>query len=96
MMMTVAGLIGGLGLFCILSRPTLLGVLIGVQILILGATLMFVLAGISAGVRIEGHAVGFFILLGGVAQLVAGYTLAIRLFYLRRNTEMKELCSLKQ
>lgn len=96
MMMSVAGVIGALGLVSILSRKTLLGVLIGIQILMLGASMMFVLAGISSGVRIEGHAVGFFVIIGGVAQLVAGYTLAIRMFYLKNKTEMQELRSLKQ
>lgn len=95
-MMVVAGLIGGLGLICMVSRKTLLGLLIGVQLLILGSTLIFVLAGISAGARIQGHILGMFITLGGIAQLVVGYSLAIRMFFLKRKISMAELQALKQ
>lgn len=96
MMMWAAALIGGLGLICIISRKTLLGLLIGVQILVLGSTMMFVLAGISSGLRIQGYIFGLFITLGGVVQLVAGYALAIRLFFLKKRISMEELQALKQ
>lgn len=96
MMMIVAGVIGGLGLICMISRKTLLGLLIGIQLLILGSTMMFVLAGISSGFRIQGHIFGLFITLGGIAQLGVGYALAIRLFFLKRKISMDELQALKQ
>jgi NADH:ubiquinone oxidoreductase subunit K len=95
-MMWVAGLIGSLGLVCIISRRTLLGLLIGIQILILGSTMMFVLAGISSGLRVQGYIFGLFITLGGVVQLVVGYALAIRLFFLKKRIAMEELQALKQ
>ncbi len=96
MMMLVAGLIGALGLVCMISRRTILGLMVGIQLLILGATMMFVLAGISSGARVQGHLFGLFIALSGVAQLSGGYALAIRLFYLKGRTNMDELRSLKQ
>ncbi len=95
-MMGVAGLIGGLGLACMIYRKTLLGVLMGIQILVLGATLMFVLAGMSVGLPSIGHVFGLFITLGGMAQLVVGYTLAIRLFFLKKKMTMDELRALQQ
>lgn len=96
MMMLVAGLIGGLGLVCMISRKTMLGLLIGVQLLVLGSTMMFVLAGLSSGLKIQGHIFGLFITLGGVAQLVVGYALAIRLFFLKKRISLDELQALKQ
>jgi NADH:ubiquinone oxidoreductase subunit K len=102
MLIWVAGIIGGVGLVCLISRRTLLGMLIGVQLLVLGATMIFVLAGISPSpggesvARVEGHIVGLLIALGGVAQVVAGYALAIRLFYLKNKIDIHELRSLKQ
>jgi NADH:ubiquinone oxidoreductase subunit K len=101
MLMTVAGLIGAMGLVCVVMRRTLLGLLIGIQLMIMGATMMFVVAGIFAGtthdgvVRASGHAGGVFIAVGGIAQLVAGFALAIRLFYLKNRIEMSDLKSLK-
>lgn len=94
-MIMVAAALGGMGLVCMLYRRTLLGVLIGVQLLVVGATMVFVLAGVSSGVPVQGHLFGLFITLGGVAQLVTGYALSVRLFYLRRRAGMDELRSLK-
>jgi NADH:ubiquinone oxidoreductase subunit K len=96
MMMLVAGIIGALGLVCMISRRTLLGLMVGVQLLILGSTMIFVLAGIASGARVQGHLFGLFIALGGVAQLAGGYALAIRLFYLNNRTKMDQLRMLKQ
>jgi NADH:ubiquinone oxidoreductase subunit K len=96
MMTLVAGLIGAFGLACMIARRTLLGLMVGVQLLVLGATMMFVLAGISSGERVHGHLFGMFIALSGVAQLAGGYAIAIRLFYLKNRTKMDELRSLKQ
>ena len=95
-MMWVAGLIGGMGLVCMISRKTLLGLLIGIQLLVLGSTMMFVVAGVSSGFRIQGHIFGLFINLGGIAQLVVGFALAIRLFFLKKGISMDELRTLKQ
>ena len=95
-MMWVAGVVGGMGLVCMISRRTLLGFMIGIQLLILGATMMFVLAGVSAGGRVSGQVFGMFIALGGVAQLVAGYALAVGLFFLKKRVGMDDLRSLKQ
>jgi NADH-quinone oxidoreductase subunit K len=96
MMMLVAGMIGGLGLVCMISRKTMLGLLIGVQLLVLGSTMAFVLAGMSSGMRIHGYIFGLFITLGGIAQLVVGYALTIRLFFLRKKISLDELQGLKQ
>ncbi len=96
MMMILAGIIGGLGIVCIISRKTMLGLLIGLQLLVLGSTMMFVLAGMSSGLRIQGFIFGLFITLGGVAQLVVGYALSIRLFFLKKKISIDELQVLRQ
>ena len=108
MLMLVAGMIGGMGLVCVISRRTLLGMMVGLQLLILGASMMFVLAGIASSLgpaemgpaladsRIQGHVVALFVVLGGVAQLAAGYALVIRLFYVKNKIEINELRTLKQ
>lgn len=94
-MIVTAAILGGLGLICLVSRRTLLGLLIGLQLLVLGATSIFVMAGVSSGAHSHGHIFGLFIVLGGVAQLVVGYALAVRLFYLKKRVGMDELRSLK-
>lgn len=96
MMMCLAGAIGAMGLVCMISRRTLLGVLLGVQLLALGATLMFVFAGASTGEFLGGSVFGTFVALGGIAQLGVGYAVAVRIFYLKKNVTMSELRTLKQ
>ena len=94
-MMWIAGLISGLGLMSMISRKSVLGLLVGVQLVLLGSATFFVLAGYQSGLRIQGHVLGFFITLGGVAQLVSGYALAIRMFFLKRKITMDVLQELK-
>jgi NADH:ubiquinone oxidoreductase subunit K len=94
--MLVAGLIGGLGLVCMISRKSVLGLLVGVEVLIIGSTMIFVIAGLLSGLRIQGHIFGLFITLGGIAQLVVGYSLASRLFFLKKRISLEDLQAQKQ
>jgi NADH:ubiquinone oxidoreductase subunit K len=96
MMMLVSGIVGGMGLICMVTRRTLLGMLVGMQLLVLGSTMTFVLAGVSSGVRIEGHLAGLLITLGGLAQLAGGCALSVRMFLLKNKVDMDELRSLKR
>ena len=90
-MMLIAALMTGMGLTCLLLRRTLLGALIGLQLMMLGTTVVFV----STDRLTEGHVFGLFIALSAVAQLVGGFAIAVRLFVQRRRTGMDELRTLK-
>ncbi len=94
-MIWLGGLVGGLGLVAVLIRPTLLGVLIGIQIVFLGATLSFVVSGALGGVPDQGHIFAVFVTLSGVAQLVSGYAILLRLNYQRKSLKMNDLESLR-
>ena len=58
--------IGGLGIACILKRATLLGVILGVQLLALSASLAFVVAGVQVGSPLSGGVFGLFVSFVGV------------------------------
>ena len=94
-MITIALWIVGMGIFSLIMRRTLLGVLIGSQLIILGSTLVFVVGGALTTGSNESNVLGFFIVLSGLAQLVAGGVLAIRLYYLRKQIYIKDLRLLK-
>ncbi len=94
-MIVVAAVLGGLGITCMLYRPTLLGFLVGVQLLILGSTFGFVIAGVSSSETVEGHIFGFFILTGSIGVFSTILGLVARLFFLKGNTAVEELTTLK-
>jgi NADH:ubiquinone oxidoreductase subunit K len=95
-LMWLSAALGGVGLFTLLYKKTLLGLLVGMQLLTLGATSLLVFAGASSGEILEGHLFAFFIVIAGVAQIVAGCALATRMFYLKSKTSLDELRTLKR
>ena len=94
--MIVAALLGGLGCICITLRRSLLGVLLGMQMLMLGATLLFVVAGSALGLSVRTNVLGLFALLGQVGLIVAGFALCIRLYSVKKSIAMDQLRSLKR
>jgi NADH:ubiquinone oxidoreductase subunit K len=91
-----AALIGGIGVLCILRRRTLFGVVIGIQILMSGATLMLSVSGIAASARVEGQLSAILVLLGGIAQLAIGCLLSLRLFSERNRILLENVRTLKR
>ncbi|OFZ79917.1 MAG: hypothetical protein A2583_06550 [Bdellovibrionales bacterium RIFOXYD1_FULL_53_11] len=94
-MMAVAAVISGIGFACMLYRKSLLGLLAGAQLVFTGSTLVFVIAGALSGEPLKGHIFAIFILMVGLALVVCGYTLATRVFYLKRKVDMEDLKRLR-
>lgn len=95
--MEVVGVIlGGLGLAAVFIRRTFLGVLIGVQLILLGTTSTFVLAGYTTGEHKKAFVFALLVTLGGVSQLVVGWALAVRLFHLGGDIRMETLRKLRE
>jgi len=86
-----AAVLVALGLFCVLCRRTVLGIVIGLQLLLLGLTTAFVLAGIVGGGPVDGHIMGVVVALGGCAQIVTGFAFGVRRFYISKRTDVEEL-----
>jgi|CryBogDrversion2_8_1035294.scaffolds.fasta_scaffold175816_1 NADH:ubiquinone oxidoreductase subunit K len=79
-MIWLSAILGSLGIAGMVIGKSLLKILIGMQLLILGASVLLVYSGIVTQVPVQGHVFGFFIILGGIAQLVTGFTLSMRVF----------------
>jgi len=91
--------LGALGLIGLIYKKTILGLIVSIQLMVLGAAVLMVLSGVEAGLPLEGHSFAVFIVVSGVMQTVCGYALATRMFYLRRKTpgmELRELRELKR
>ncbi|HTL13287.1 MAG TPA: NADH-quinone oxidoreductase subunit K [Bdellovibrionota bacterium] len=94
-MMMVSFCVGFLGLLNLLVRRSLLGAIIGVNLMMMGAASAFVVSGVVTGRAVDGHIYAIFVIASGAAQLVVGYTLAVRLFYLRRDVGLSGLRSMR-
>jgi len=84
-----------LGLICIVSKKSILGVLIGIQLIIMGCALAFVQVGLISGANIKGHLFGIFVVAAGTLQLCICLALSTRLFGLRKGTTIKQLRSMR-
>ncbi len=94
-MIYLASWVVGMGIFSLVFRRTMLGVLVGLQLIMLGSSMIFVLGGFLSGQAPDSNVIGIFIVLSGLAQFVAGGVLAIRQYYLRRQIDVKDLRFLK-
>jgi NADH:ubiquinone oxidoreductase subunit K len=95
-LMWLSAALGGIGLMALLYKRTVLGLVVGMQLLTLGGTSLLIFAGASSGSALVGHLFAFFITIVGVAQMVGAYAVATRMFYLKGNTSLDELRSLKR
>ena len=93
--MILAGALGALGLVCLITKRTVVGVLVGTQLVAMGAAVSVVCAGISAGKRADSQVLALFITVLGLVTLVSGYSFAIRLYYLRRRVGIRALRRLR-
>lgn len=93
-MIEIAIAIGAVGLLAMLIKRTVLGMLVGIQLLLLGSTFFFILMGVVTD-STQGFLFGFFVVLSGVIQVVAGYALALKLFSLKGSTKLENLRTLK-
>lgn len=94
MIIWIGAALGGIGVMCILYRRSVIGTLVGIQVLMMGAALMFVMSGLQGKFQ-EGQTVGLFIALFATLQLVGGLSLATRLFYIKKRAELGDIGSLK-
>ena len=95
-MIGVAAVVGGLGLAALIFKETLIGFLIGIQLLVLGSSLAFVGKGIESGTPVDGQVFGLFIGFSAVSTVVACLGLAVRLFSLAGRADMSEVRDLKK
>jgi NADH:ubiquinone oxidoreductase subunit K len=92
----VPAALGAIGLVGLIYKKTILGLIVSIQVMVLGAAILFVLSGVTAGLPLEGHSFAVFIVFCGVLQSIGGYALATRMFYLRKRALVTELRELKR
>ncbi len=84
------------GVITIFVKKDLFGFFIGCQLFIYSGVLGFLFSGLKNGSIAESQSAAVFILFLGVGQLAGCLALAIRMFYLKGNINLKELRLLKK
>ncbi len=94
-LLAVASALFGLGLFSILTRRAILGILIGLQTMFLGGGLLLAVSGASFGGPVRGQVMALFVGVASLATLVCGYGLLVRLFYQSKKSDMGQINNLR-
>lgn len=96
MIFVCCAMIAGFGLMSLLLRKTLLGVVLGLQLLGLASALVFVVAGVQSGVPLSGSVFAWLISVAQVAVWVTAFALIARFFLLRQSVEVEKAGELKR
>jgi len=96
MIFVCCAMIAGFGLMSVLMRKTLLGVVLGLQLLGLACSLVFVVAGVQAEVPLAGGVFGWLISISYVAVYVAAFALIARFFILKQSAAVENAGELKR
>jgi NADH:ubiquinone oxidoreductase subunit K len=88
----LAVVISTLGLIAILSKPNFMGLLVGFHLLGLGVSSSMVL---HSGASTDADFFGFVAILLNGLQILGGFALGLRLFYLRKRTGLNDLRELR-
>ena len=91
----VSPALGAIGMIGLLYKKTMLGLIVSIQFMVLGACVLFVFSAAQA-MQMDGLAFAVLIVIAGLSQSIGSYALATRLFYLRNKTSVSELRSLKR
>jgi NADH:ubiquinone oxidoreductase subunit K len=92
----VSGALGAIGLVGMLYKKTMLGIIVSIQMMVLGASVLFVATGSEAGTQTDGHSFAVFVIIGGLVQGIGGYALATRMFYLKNESTLSKIRELKR
>ncbi len=90
----IGAILGGLGLACLLLRRNLLGVYVGFQLVYLGGS-VYVVSMARLTDQVDMDVFGLFAILAALLQLSVGFAVAIRVFYLKKATQLDQLRGLK-
>lgn len=95
--MTVVALVFGfIGIYCIVTKRDLIGVVSGLLVLFWGVSMAFVISGAGGPSPESAQTVATLVSVSVLIQLVLGFSLAVRLFYVNRTIELGRFKELKR
>ncbi|MEA5077571.1 NAD(P)H-quinone oxidoreductase subunit 4L, chloroplastic [bioreactor metagenome] len=93
--LTILGL-AGIGMYCLLASRNLIRVIVGLQLLIKGVALAFVLGGNMSGNVNLGQTLGLTVIVADTIVAVVGLSMAVQIRHRLGTLDVKELSSLKR
>lgn len=88
--------LAGVGFYCLLATRNLIRVIVGLQLMIKGVALAFVLAGNTSGNVNLGQTLGLTVIVADTIVAVVGLAMAVRIRHRLGSLDVKELSSLKR
>jgi NADH:ubiquinone oxidoreductase subunit K len=88
--------LAGTGLYCLLITRNLIKVIIGLQLLVKGAVLAFILAGSVTGEMNTAQTLALTVIVADTITAVVGLALAVQIRLKTGNLDIKSLSSLKR
>ena len=93
--LTILGL-AGIGLYCLLASRNLIRVIVGLQLLIKGVALAFVLGGNMSGNVSLVQTLGLTVIVADTIVAVVGLAMAVQIRHRLGSLDVKDLSSLKR
>lgn len=93
--LTILGL-AGIGMYCLLASRNLIRVIVGLQLIIKGVALAFVLGGNLSGNVNLGQTLGLTVIVADTIVAVVGLSMAVQIRHSLGTLDVKELSSLKR
>lgn len=88
--------LAGVGFYCLLATRNLIRVIVGLQLMIKGVALAFVLAGNTSGNVNLGQTLGLTVIVADTIVAVVGLAMAVQIRHRQGSLDVKELSSLKR
>ena len=88
--------LAGVGFYCLLATRNLIRVIVGLQLMIKGVALAFVLAGNTSGNMNLGQTLGLTVIVADTIVAVVGLAMAVQIRHRLGSLDVKELSSLKR
>lgn len=88
--------LAGVGFYCLLATRNLIRVIVGLQLMIKGVALAFVLAGNTSGNVNLGQTLGLTVIVADTIVAVVGLAMAVQIRHRLGSLDVKELSSLKR
>lgn len=94
-MVVMSLLLAALGTFCILVKRSILGMVIGAQLIVFAGSSIFLISGVTSGAQLDGQVVSLLALVLGTIQVGVAMAYTVNLNRIRHQSRIEDLRNLR-